>query len=292
MTYKETVSTYNDFVRNCPQIESFHYCKKSMLNREVVVLFKTHEQDFKHSMAELCINNHQSYLTCISFKADVEYDQRHVCNIFPVMIGSELDAMLCSGEYEPDPKIHGLYIIDGALTIIPYLMTNRKEMGHRTKDGSDSIFCLFVYDKANRGYKISMNGQYEVKFRNSSGQDVDTFEEDATFNIGMRHLNLPNMKYSFMRLFNFEMDIDSLENKLVLSPVNILNLLILMAIRHPKKACENISRGYIEKFVSSVLCYRESKKAKFIGDSSGSFNFRKLQPNQANRGGVLGTTIR
>lgn len=245
-------------------------------------------------MIELCIYNHLSYLTCITFHETTPAESKHVCNVFPVMLGSELDRNICRQrgvdiDYRP---INSLFIIDGAETILPFILTNRKEMGHKTKKNKESIFCLYLYDLHRHGYKISMTHDHQLVFRDCRGETVEAFDSDVNFGISNKHLDMANMKSAFLRMYKLDIDIDSLQNKYILSPTNILSSLITLAQKRPEPACEYIARGYIQKFASNNITFAESKKPKYFGDTSGSCNYRKIQPSQFNRPGVDRMCIR
>lgn len=287
---------YNNFVKICydTTVESFLFCNKSHLVRPLDVIFSLNRSEPPHHMLDLCINNHISYLTCITYKSE-SVARKHVCGTFPVMIGSELDRVLCINrfnDYKIDEKLIKLFIIDGALTVIPFLMTNRKEMGHVPKNTENDVFVLFVYDKDGRGNKITMGADHAVTFRDKKGDDTFGVFNQNNLAVASKHLNLENISAAFLRLHNLKITIDSLENKLILSPIDIFKMLIQLAMRYPDKATEYITKGYIEKFASSTIAFREGKKPKFNGDSSGSFNFRKLQPNQVTREGSERIIIR
>lgn len=274
-----TVVGYNKFVEEETDVKSFLYCDKSVIGQ-------SRPTELSQTMVDLCNSHHISYLTCIDFSDHVEATQRHICDIFPVMIGSDLDEMLTQKKFgekcgDPMKELSGSFVIDGSLTIIPFLMTNRKEMGHRTSI-DDTVFRLFVYDKLGRGHRITLDSNGGVHFRDYLGKNVSSFSPDSQFAIDLKYLDLPNTEYAFRRISDLDIEIDSLQNKLIYSPNNLFKLMLTMAKGKPEKAQEYMSHGQIEKFASKNIIF-ESKKPKYHGDTSVSCNFRTISPNQIGR---------
>lgn len=275
-----TVEGYNNFVEIQTDVASFAFCDKSIIGKATPV-------DGDRTMLDLCNSQHFSYLTCIEFAPDEEVKQRHVCNIFPVMLGSQLDIDITKQKFGTGtakvPELAGSFVIDGSLTIIPFLMTNRKEMGHRTAV-DDIVFRLFVYDKSGRGHRITLDTAGKVQFRDYLGKNVDAFDKDSNFAVHLKYLDFENIPYAFRRISDLDIEIDSLENKLIYSPNNLFKLMLTMAKGKPEKALDYMSHGQIEKFASKNIIF-EMKKPKFPGDTSVSCNFRTISPNQIGRHG-------
>lgn len=275
---------YNLFVQDNVLIESLLPCADSNLSKKYEVVFENTRADKNvHVMVNRCRQRRSSYFTCIQYREEVSAVSKHVCDIFPVMIGSMLDISICNlfdpsvGACDAYQDLSGMIFVDGSLAYMPYLLTNRKELGHKVKR-SNGLFCLYIYDIENRGHKLSIDSKNEFMYRNQRGENATCIDETANFMIDNRHLNLNDIKHAFIRIYNHPIDIDSLENKLTLSPVNILNLMLIMAQRNPSIAREYIVRGELEKFASVKIIYSEAASKR--NSWASSFNYRKLQPNQ------------
>lgn len=294
------IDEYNKYISTHKDLASVNVCKKNKLNLPIkVVHFHNYDPEEIQSMNGICITAKLSYLACIDFHPHVECEdvvknKHHICDIFPVLLGSDLDKRICMERFKKYVNHYtsiGSYIFDGALTIIPIVLTNRKEFFHKTAE-NDAKLVLYVYDKLDRGVKVHMDANRKIIYNDRHGQPSDEFPDDAELSIERRH-RAPNLfSPAFVRLYGFSMEIDSLENKLTLSQINIFEKLLNMAVKRRKQAVELISRGYIEKFTSTNISFLESRKPKYLGDQRGSCNFRKLQPNQIARGGFDKTVIK
>lgn len=301
------IEEYDKYVATHPLVEKFSICKKNKTRNEVEILhLHNFDQNEILSMNGLCVFSKSSYLCCIDFYNHVECEvvtrqkkgvaiesrKSHICDIFPVMLGSQLDRQFCIerfGTYQNEFSTLGLYIFDGALTIVPILLTNRKELYHRTKDGS---LCIYVYDKLDRGYRISLVND-SIFYRDRHGQDVAEFPSDADLFVDFRHLNFQLMKEAGHRLWLEEpRSIDDFENKLTQKPINIYDRVFNMARKRVNQAQVNISRGLLEKFVSANISFSSYQKPKYFGDNRGSCNLRKIPPNQLARGGFHNLIIK
>lgn len=318
------MTEYNEYIRDNEFIESFIPCARSIYRKKCNIFFEHNTRKCGHLILEQCKNRHDGYFTCITFKDDVFCEKRHICNFFPVMIGSDLDHMIYKNLYPnayfvDNPAFNdlfGMIYVDGSLCYFSYLLTNRTELVHHIKpNGSNSIYCLYIYDLQGRGHKLTIMGDGRIIYRNQSGQDAnymigESFKFDGDFIIDEKHLDLAHIYPGFMRIFNHTIDIDSLENKITLSPVNILHRAVQMARRDFKMARSFLTRGEIEKFASQKISYAEQKSknaqtstrflkggVKCVNDSKiggcakkraqssvrkpgSSFNYKKIQPNQ------------
>lgn len=349
-----------------------------------------------HIVLKRCKEKRGSYFTCITYKTSVlNCKLRHICDIFPVMIGSNLDADICNlisksitaTQMQQHPHHHhhrrlkqpenaktlttpiggaavgndaqccnrgaadyasaisdatnffsdlgGMIFIDGTLAYMPFLLTNRKELGHKVKR-SNGLFCLFVYDIENRGHMLSIDANNAFIYRNENGIEsneipvspalwpetmptrasqssqpppkqfqpqnrigtvvgpglaemaIETTLPTASkqqsnsnrpkpavlpgisapkFQIDERHLNHTAIKHAFSLLYKHPIGIDSLENKLTLSPVNILYLMLNMARRYPIAAKDYIIRGEMEKFASTKINYNDINEVSSLSSS-------------------------
>lgn len=296
------LTEYNTFIFNNEIISSFMPCHKSSIFKPIDIIFEKNNTTTGHVMLDTFRRKRGSYFSCITYcnsylkslKKNVDKKQQqlqqqqlveHVCDIFPVAIGSTLDIDICRlinptifpANCPAFTQLSGMIFVDGSLSFMPYLLTNRKELGHKVKHGNE-LFCLYVYDIENRGHKLSIDGDNKITYRNQNGEEDITISNTTRFTVDTRHLNNAKIKLAFQKLYSHPVDIDGLENKLTLSPVNILHLLILMALKNPKDARDYIIHGELEKFASSKIIYKTQnyKNQKY----SSGFNYRKLQPNQ------------
>lgn len=297
---------YNKYVNENSLLVSLMPCASSNLLKKFEVIFEKTINKTAHVMVNRCRQRRSSYFTCIQYKPELDVVQHHVCDIFPVMVGSNLDINICR-MLEPDlvvenypsfTDLSGMTFVDGSLSYIPYLLTNRKELGHKVKR-RQGLFCLYIYDIDNRGHKLSIDSNNKFTYRNQRGEDDACIDNAARFTVDnvrvymclyinflwhkvlfllQVHLNHAHIKDAFVRIYNHPIEIDSLENKLTLSPVNILNLMLLMAQRTPMVARDFIVRGELEKFASIKIVYSDTESKK--NSWSSSFNYRKLHPNQ------------
>lgn len=288
------VNEYNALCRS-KDIESFIPCKHSMLYKDYTVIKNTCDEisTTKHNILKMCTNTHTSYFTCMTYKSEIVVKQRHICDIFPVVLGSELDILLCKWlwchrgnnesefvyDYETGADLCGMLYIDSSLSYFPYLLTNRKEMVHLVRRGN-GIFCLYTYDVENRGHKFSIDSNKEFIYRNEKGEEHKTVNQEIFLRIDNKHLDLQKMNISLERLYNHDIEIDSLSNKLILSPINILETVISLAQKNPDQIKEMIVRGELERFASSKIIYTGTRSKFNIWSSITTFNYRKIQPNQ------------
>lgn len=320
-----TMADYESLVRRNEFVEDFMPCNNSPLRQTSLVVHSFNHETCGHDVIEQCKNRHDGYFTCITFKSDSNAVKKHNCNSFLVIIGSCLDRdiykLLYPQSYRANNPVfsdlYGMIYVDASLCHFSNLLTNRKELVHKVKRGT-GVFCLYLYDNHDRGHKLTIDENNRILYRNHRGEekfiDKDNCSFDSEFSVDVKHLDLAHMAVSFARLNNQRIDIDSLENKNILSPINILHRALLIAMRDPKAAASYLTRGEIEKFASLNIAYTErgsgnvkyncsiSKNTaagvkgnkgdvaatggraatkSFIGiNHTSSFNYKKLQPNQ------------
>lgn len=293
---------YNEFIRNNEFVQSFLPCNSSKLIQTARIIYKLRHLGCGHEVLEQCKNRHVGYFTCVTFFDNKSPAIKHLHNFFPVFIGSQLDKdiykLLYPNTYDENNPVFsdlfGMIYVDASLCHFSNLLTNRKELIHRVKRGP-GIYCLYIYDSKDRGHKISIDDTNTITYRNHKGEERlvqgNDFEMDAEFSVMSKHFNLINMKHSFSRLSKQQIDIDSIENKNILSPINILYRSLVFAVRDPKSATTFLTKGEIEKFASLNISYIEkgmsngkfSMRGKnFLSGTNhtSSFNYKKLQPNQ------------
>lgn len=295
---------YNKFISDNEFVESFLPCNSSKLNQSAKIIYKLKHTSCGHEVLEQCKNRHIGYFTCVTFYKDKNPTKKHLCNFFPVFVGSKLDKdiykLLYPNVFDENNLVFndlfGMIYVDASLCHFSNLLTNRKELIHRVKRGQ-GVYCLYIYDSKDRGHKLSIDDSNQITYRNHKGEERrliqgdEKFDMDADFSVDSKHFNLINMKHSFSCLSKQQIDIDSIENKNILSPINILYRALVFAMRDPKSALAFLTRGEIEKFASLNISYIEkgvsngkfSMRGKnfFSGAKhASSFNYKKLQPNQ------------
>lgn len=181
---------YNQYVSNNALLVSLMPCASSNLLKKFEVIFEKTINKTAHIMVNRCRQRRSSYFTCIQYKADLDVEQHHVCDIFPVMVGSELDINICRmlepdlvvENYDAFTDLSGMIFVDGSLAYIPYLLTNRKELGHKVRR-SQGLFCLYIYDIDNRGHKLSIDANNVFTYRNQCGEDATCISDAARFSV-------------------------------------------------------------------------------------------------------------
>lgn len=164
--FRRYLDQFNDCVGYLARTHdvSFHPClKNKILKCKLIGIQGSRPSShFNHIYLDLCHYHNLNYTTCITM-AD-----RHICNIFPVMLGSDLDLRLlhhyrgycdynqmesqssplckCSMEsgvaepsqkrkvhvesYSKNSEIHGYFVENGRLCWVPYILTNNRELPH------------------------------------------------------------------------------------------------------------------------------------------------------------------
>lgn len=188
---------YNQYVTSNSLLVSLMPCAASNLLKKFEVIFEKTINKTAHIMVNRCRQRRSSYFTCIQYRPELKIAQHHVCDIFPVMVGSELDMDICR-MLEPDldvstcdafTDLSGMIFVDGSLAYIPYLLTNRKELGHKVRR-SQGLFCLYIYDIDNRGHKLSIDANNVFTYRNQRGEDAACISDEACFSVDTVHTNL------------------------------------------------------------------------------------------------------
>lgn len=213
----------------------------------------------------------------------------HIHDIFPIMIGSDLDYLEC--RYPA-----GLFLFEGIVVAFPYIYTNHRESIHQ--DFKTGEMILYFYDDAKRGYKIyEINGKIVVR----DPEKIETPVECAG------DINHPLAKYFsldrqseafdiFKRLTptlqGIRDNIDSFKNKVLLTPTTILDRSLQMAIKchvdgqRGNPARDILTTGNIERLISKNIQYAEHSHKK------NSYAYRKLQPSTVKRDGLFYSILR
>lgn len=325
---------YNTFIVQNGMVESFLPCPEAIICQPFDTLFEYNVCQAEHPILNTCKKKRCSYFTCLTYHDHADAARKHICDILPVLLGSELDRQICQHlnfEWSPIPELSGMMYVDNSLANFPFMLTNRKELAHRviTKAApkrrvysnermedvysigqqkrqpntkNKEMFCLFVYDVTNRGHKFSLLADNSLIYRNKIGEDSSTVTEPPDFYVSSRHIDYDSIALGFKVLFRSYINIDSLKNKLILSPVNILEMMLELALQKPDTAQRVMQRGQLEVFASTKITFttsvRPSKNNNIINNTASmralkhsaannnndiednSFCYRKLQPNQ------------
>lgn len=290
---------------------SFRPCKISHLIKKKVKIEGTTVGGIKHKVLQRCIDFEINYFTCITN----EDTNVHFCNFLPVQIGSKLDEtihrlLFPTAEYDIEEArtFNGYFFVDKSLCHIPNVMTNRKEIIHKTSGISN--ISLYVYDVMKKGHFFSLDAvKSEIMYKNHRGE-MSVVKSDFKFSqavqINEEHL-WPEKFVDGFKFFikeNQRRNIDNISNKTTLSWINILEN-IFVFIDNLNERCKNsvdhkkdpelkkltnrikdigtniLGRGKLEKFCSQNIEFATSKKDKMKNINSASgFLYRKKCPNQ------------
>lgn len=173
--FKLLLDEYNLLITSCKEKYNvkFTICKKSILTTCQIEHLQQHLSFFNHKYLTTCYYQNLNYCACVEFYNDKNEQVLHECNIFPIILGSDLDLQflhfstqehgnsdnLCNciqtqfEQIKPnvnykcnlfvnqqyyDPKYYsnlfGYVIIGGKVSIIPYLITNNRELFHCISD--------------------------------------------------------------------------------------------------------------------------------------------------------------
>lgn len=279
-------------------VTSFMPCKNSGLVNGLVVLYENNYKPISHPIVSYCMLSKKPYFTCCTYAADVECVSRHICSFIPVIIGSRLDKRIIKYLYpDEDPDSYDISNLYGTIYIdssycFSNLLTNRKELIHRVKRSSlPEVHELFIYDVDERGHKISMDNSGVITYRNRSGRDEviprfqpdddSPFKLDGKFSIDDQHLMLHHIHEAFGRLYEYRINIDSLANKNIMSPVNILYKAIQYSRRNNSDVAKFMKFGMIEKFASLQISYQMHSKSRNGGVGSNFLHVDATKFNMA-----------
>ncbi len=282
---------YNEMMDFISQTFNFMICEKSAIRAKTSIVFSQGCDDYNcYNFVDLATTNKCNYMSCVTDRSG-----SHICDFYPVMIGSNLDIFLVKNygnfnDYIPIKKITGYYIINGSLAIFPFLLTNRKDLIHIGNKVYDQK--IFIYNKDNMGYKIYVNENTNLVYRNEKGVEINIYSKKESCNLGIKHkkiqidnyyindehLDINNMKFAFHLLSKFMINIDSFHNKLILSPSNILHLASIISKKRGEEVAMYLRQGNLSKFDSLKLDYVKERNS--FGNS---FEYRMVQPNSIGR---------
>lgn len=255
-------------------VKSFLPCEQSALKRQYSTIFSFNYIKSNHKILEICKLQRIPYFTCIEFKDDVECVEKHVCDIFPVHIGLELDRKIYSFLYGKDelnlPEVQKtMHDLFGTIYVVSpqyfsNIFTNRKEIIHCSKE-PDKLYNLYMYDIHDRGYRIWLSNDVNKTciFRNRNGiehvientQSFQKFISEIEYEVDVKkHINFLKMQQAFVRYKN-KHDIDDLSNKNILCCINLLQRGIKYATRNPAEVMKIFRFGSLDKFASKNILY-------------------------------------
>ncbi|MGI4813455.1 MAG: hypothetical protein ACRYGG_09015 [Janthinobacterium lividum] len=222
-----------------------------MVGSKLDILFSNNENAIIDRQVLDSIDN--SYIANIC----EERDFVRVSESFPIEVfGSELKN-----------KLLGHFFISGEIVVIPFIMENNRENLHFFKDGKTKLnyWRFFLYNTNNNGFKFEYcvntdkfsfrNKRGEIK---SEGQDISKdVDFKKEFMVDDKHIimNTVWIKDVIKTLMNNGFNIDDMENKWLLSTVNILFRLFIKAQKNPKEAAAILANGDFSRLVSSNVQY-------------------------------------
>lgn len=255
-------------------IASFMPCEHAEIRSHYQTIFQFKYHECAHRILERCKARCIPYFTCIEYKPHVECVERHVCNIFPVHIGMDLDRQIYAyiyGEEELNrPEVQQtMYDLYGTIYVVSpqyfsNIFTNRKEIIHNSRD-VNKLFNIYLYDIYDRGHRIWLTSdtQKTCIFRNSNGIEhiiedtpsFHTFIAALDYEVNTHeHLNFLRMYEAFVR-YQIINDIDDLTNKNILCCINLLQRGLKYAQRNPTEVCKIFKFGSLDKFASRNITY-------------------------------------
>lgn len=259
-------------------IESFMPCEHAAIKRQYTTLFSYNYTQCGHRILETCKLQRIPYFTCIQYKPHVDCIERHICDIFPVHIGLNLDKQIYTHMYGEDelnkPSVQKtMYDLYGTIYVVSpqyfsNIFTNRKEIIHKSRD-SDKLFNIYMYDIYDRGHRIWMtsNAKKNCIFRNSNGiehiiEDTKSFHEfisSLEYEVDVnKHLDFQRMYECFVR-YKTNDDIDDLTNKNILCCINLLQRGMKYAQRNPLEVVKIFRFGSLDKFASRNITYHTNE---------------------------------
>lgn len=258
-------------------------CEHSSLRRQYTTLYAFNYTQCHHRILETCKLQRIPYFTCIEYKPHVECVERHVCDIFPVHIGMDLDrkiyAFLYGDEELQRPEVQRtMYDLYGTIFVISpqyfsNIFTNRKEIIHASKD-MDKLYNIYIYDRYDRGHRIWLTSDARKMciFRNSNGVEhviessasFEKFIANLEYEVDVqRHLDFTRMYEAFVR-YRTNNDIDDLTNKNILCCINLLQRGLKYAQRNPVEVCKIFWFGSLDKFASRNITYHSHESTRNI----------------------------
>ena len=260
-------------------IKSFLPCEHSALRRNYTTVFSFNYVKCHHRILETCKLQRIPYFTCIEYKDNIECIERHVCDIFPVHIGMNLDKQIYKFLYgEDELNSHSvtktMYDLYGTIYVVSpqyfsNIFTNRKEIIHASKE-LDKLYNIYMYDIYDRGHRIWLSSDINKTciFRNSNGnehviENSESFREfisNLEYEVDIKdHVDFSRMYEAFVR-FQTNVDIDDLTNKNILCCVNLLQRGLKYAQRNPTDVSKIFRFGSLDKFASRNINYHTSEQ--------------------------------
>lgn len=194
-------------------------------------------------------------------------------------------------DYAIRPKFAGYFFINGDIVAIPYLMDNNRENIHLYRDRLyREYWRFFLYTKTNRGYRFYYDLTND-KFVSRDCYGVDFVESlpkinfKDEFDISPRHVlwSIDWLKWFLKSFQMYSFEIDTLYNKLILSPINILMRAIILMRKRPNEALGIIKAGNFARLLSTTTRFNvktEKPFANYIRTTNNSNFLRHPNSNQ------------
>lgn len=292
--YNKYRNDYNKLVAALEASGDFKFsiCDKTPLLQDVYhTFFPDHERKFEgHPFIQKSFYKKIMYNACITFRVpknlvknyetasknvqDTVNQTAHLCNHFPIMIGSELDKQFF--HYKTESELRGTFFSGNTAYRIPLLLTNNRELPHRTDnnpivDGScpkGTTAQLFYYYPSGKSIWIRAflkNRDKSMIMRAYTGEDskndLSSYTNDIIF---QNRPDLFIMDYNLVTdvLFEFCRDmsthIDHFANKIVVDHINLLTK-YLMTLQHLTTALMRVELGFGSKSQKSNLNSRRTQ---------------------------------
>lgn len=298
---EDEMDNYNklcDYLKAKNIILNYSYCSKSVLGKNRLISVSSLDLYENHPIATLCRNNHLNYFTCLTYVASKpgQVKNNHICNIFPVKLGSDVDKLLLREKYNGETSsLRDYFIHDGVLMVIPYMLTNRLEMFHViSKEKEIDAVRLYCYDINGRGHKLSLNrANKTVEYKNPQARILSFDKFDCSnFPFDCDHVYLDNKhaSYIFSILYFCKFNQDGLWNKKIIGETGLLYRHVLLAERQEDSALACITKGALNRLLTISVEYHTSKKN--CSYSNSSCYYRKIQPHQINRSEMFNIVVR
>lgn len=221
-----------------------------------------------------------------SYRACIDYEGHHACNMIPVMIGTETEARLTHSIYETfvemgdgddelvleeykcldlRQKLRGFCVDDGHLGVLPSLIMNNREKIHNYTDRNmKNCRVLYMYNFMDRGSVLKLWDGKAMLFRDQNGDDhvgpASQFSSKTVIGVSDEYTVCT---HDWLKL-NLETKtlchIDSFRNKIILTPAVIMYR-VLMRCRNPQNVAicrTRIAAGHFHFFLSQTATFQMS----------------------------------
>lgn len=188
-------------------------------------------------------------------------------------------------------KIAGYFFINGDIVAIPFLMDNNRENIHLYKDRLlHEFWRFFLYTKTNRGYKF----YYDLindRFISRDCHGVDFIEElpnivlKEEFDVRDESILWHKrwIKWLLKSFIPYRFEIDTMYNKLILSPINIITRAIILMRKRPNEALNIIKTGNFARLLSTTTRFNVKTEKTFANHIRSTNNSNFLRHPNSNQ---------